>query len=99
MHSRCNIHNEMLMHMMSCQSFSSCNTRGVTVSMRRSTAVGSGDLSNSLSRSSCQIRMREKKYKRKSTMVVGIRRGEDSGDKSEMIFVPLFCFLGYETEN
>jgi len=43
--------------------------------------------------------MREKKYKRKSTMVVGIRRGEDSGDKSEMIFVPLFCFLGYETEN
>ena len=31
MHSRCNIHNEMLMYMMSCQSFSSCNTRGVTL--------------------------------------------------------------------
>jgi hypothetical protein len=30
MHSRCSIHNEMLMQMMSCQSFSSSNTRGVT---------------------------------------------------------------------
>jgi hypothetical protein len=30
MHSWCNIHNEMSIHMMSCQSFSSCNTRGVT---------------------------------------------------------------------
>jgi hypothetical protein len=30
MHSRCNNHNEMSMHMMSCSSFSSHNTRGVT---------------------------------------------------------------------
>jgi hypothetical protein len=30
MHSRCNIHNEISMHMMPCPSFSSCNTRGVT---------------------------------------------------------------------
>jgi hypothetical protein len=31
MHSRCNIHNEMSMNMMPCPSFSSCNTRGVTL--------------------------------------------------------------------
>jgi hypothetical protein len=30
MHSRCNIHNEMLMRMMPCQSFSFRKTRGVT---------------------------------------------------------------------
>jgi hypothetical protein len=32
MHSRCNIHNEMSMHMIPCPSFSSCSTRGVTKS-------------------------------------------------------------------
>jgi hypothetical protein len=30
MHPRCIIHNEIPMHMMSCQSFSSRNTRGIT---------------------------------------------------------------------
>jgi hypothetical protein len=34
MHPRCIIHNEMPMHMMSCQSFSSRNTRGVTLPRR-----------------------------------------------------------------
>jgi hypothetical protein len=34
MHPRCIIHNEMSMHMMSCQSFSSRNTRGVTLPRR-----------------------------------------------------------------
>jgi hypothetical protein len=43
MHSKCNIHNEMSMHMMPCRSFSSGNTRGVTVSLRNNRHVVTGE--------------------------------------------------------
>jgi hypothetical protein len=49
MHSRCNIHNEMPMHMMPCPSFSSCNTRGVT------TMKGPSHLGSSLPQDSVMV--------------------------------------------
>jgi hypothetical protein len=42
MHPRCNKHNDMSMHMMPCSNFSSGNTRGVTVDLRRVGYTGLG---------------------------------------------------------
>jgi hypothetical protein len=39
MHSRCTIHNEMLVQMISCQSFSFGNTRGVTINNTKATIM------------------------------------------------------------